>query len=101
MKICSFCGVIYPDENYLCWKCDEYLVSAKECPSCENWMEEGFDICDTCHMDWVRKFLKHAEAFRSEITKEQMANFETWSDEESLLYFYQKLRKVYPNEPKA
>lgn len=101
MKICSFCNVTYDDENYLCWKCGEYLVPAKECPSCEEWMEEGFDICDACHMDWVRKFLRHTEAFRSEITEAQMENFDKWSDCESLRYFYLKLRKVYPNEPKA
>lgn len=101
MKICIHCGVTYDDSDYLCWKCDEYLVPAKECPSCEEWMDADFDICEACHTDWVRKFLRHAEAFRSEITDAQMGNFEKWSDEDSLLYFYQKLRKVYPNEPKS
>ena len=101
MKICNFCGVTYHDNDYLCWKCEEYLVPAKECPSCEEWMDADFDICDDCHMDWVRKFLRHTEAFRSEITEAQMENFDKWSDCESLRYFYLKLRKVYPNEPKA
>ena len=100
MKICTFCDVTYQDTDYLCWKCEEYLVDAKECPSCEEWMDADFDICEKCYEDWVRKFMTHAKAFRDEITEAQMENFKKWADEESLLYFYLKLRKANPYDPR-
>ena len=101
MKLCNFCGVTYDDKDYLCWKCEEYLVEAKECPSCGEWTDAGFDICDACRMDWVRKFLRHMGSFIDETTEAQRENLEKWMDGESLYYFYLKARKVYPNEPKS
>lgn len=98
MKICTNCNVTYGDSDYMCWNCFDYLVPAKECPSCGKWQNADFDICEECHLDWVRKYMRLFKAFRESITDAQFENFDKWSDGEGPETLYLKLKRLLPKE---
>ena len=101
MKICIHCGMTYQNDDEFCWSCEELLNDAKECPSCGEWADADFDICEDCHMDWVRKYLRHMKEFRDEITDAQFDNFCDVAEGNDPWELLLKLHRLYPREVDA